>query len=212
MYEDAPQCQIKGLDLILMNHFGYHDQGTFVEIGAYDGYNFSNTWGLARADWKGLYVEPIPEHSQACYGNHMNSKNVKVMNCACGSYNGEITMFPSGPISSYSAWFVNSEFWRDRYDHTRAIRVPIFTLDKILEDNFIKPGFELLVIDVEGAELEVLSEFNLKYWEPQMVIIEAQENHPSEEMRVMAAEINEYFSKYKKIYSDEINNIYWKVE
>ena len=40
--------------------------GTFVEVGAFDGWSYSHTVCLAQLGWRGLYIEPVPEHAALC--------------------------------------------------------------------------------------------------------------------------------------------------
>jgi hypothetical protein len=54
--------------------------GFFVEAGAYDGYEASNTYYFERfCGWKGLLVEPIPELYRLAKKERPNSR---VVNCA----------------------------------------------------------------------------------------------------------------------------------
>ncbi|MCX8505445.1 MAG: hypothetical protein ORN98_02375, partial [Alphaproteobacteria bacterium] len=59
-YPMANDCQIKDLAKHYENLFGKKDKGVFVEIGAFDGQEVSNTAGLADLGWRGVYVEPVP--------------------------------------------------------------------------------------------------------------------------------------------------------
>jgi len=66
MYKPLSDCQIPRLDEIYLKNFGYKTDGTFVEIGAYDGHSISNTSFLADIGWKGIYVEPVKEYYEKC--------------------------------------------------------------------------------------------------------------------------------------------------
>ena len=205
-YEIVPNCQVENLNQIYLDYFGYQTKGTFVEVGAYDGYNFSNTWGLAKIGWRGIYIEPISEHARLCRENHKDN-NVTVIQCAAGNYTGKIQMQVAGTVSTYAPLYINSEVWKGLY-HNKVEEVWIDKLDYILASEIIPDEFDLLVIDTEGSELEVLQGFDLNYWKPRMVIIESHEKNPFEELTVLAPEIDKYFSSYKKIYAGEINTIY----
>lgn len=189
-----PTCQIPNLDDIYAKYFPV--AGTFCEVGAHDGVTYSNTWGLANSGWTGIYIEPIEEYANKCRLEHKDNK-VKVIDCACSNYDGEITLFKGQDI--YSA---NSEMVKGQ-----PVFVPCKTLDTILQKH-LKAQLDLLVIDVEFHEKEVLEGFTVDAWQPKMVIIEAHESHENEAYRLNADYINEYFKWYKKIYSDGINNIY----
>ncbi len=53
----AFSCQ----DLIAYLFFNGCDDKFFIDIGAFDGVEISNTYALERMGWKGICIEPIPE-------------------------------------------------------------------------------------------------------------------------------------------------------
>ena len=188
-------CQIPNLDEIYAQHFD--GPGRFVEVGAYDGFMYSNTYHLAQAGWEGLYIEPVLDFFLRCQHNHRDH-NVRVLNAACSNYNGDIDLYQGPDI--YSA---NGEMVKGK-----TVTVPCYMLDNVLFYMDWRERFELLVIDVEFHEKEVLQGFSLAKWKPKMVIIEAHESHENRAYALNADFINHFFRSYKKIYSDHINNIY----
>ena len=69
-YTVNDDCQIPLLDWLYDRHFGLINDGQFVEFGAFDGEYVSNTCFLADMDWRGLYVEPVPEYFEKCRARH----------------------------------------------------------------------------------------------------------------------------------------------
>lgn len=189
----SPTCQIHNLEGIINTYLP--EIGYFVEVGAFDGYSYSNTWHLANKGWKGLYIEPIAEFAGKCRETHREN-NVRVIEAACSNYNGIITLFKGQDIISANNNMVNGS----------TLEINCLTLDAILKEEILRP--DLLVIDVEFHEKEVLEGLTLNKWKPKMVIIEAHEHHENEAYRLNVQFINDYFKSYKKIYSDGINNIY----
>ena len=84
------------------------------------------------------------------------------------------------------------------------------SLNYILESSSVPKHFDLLVIDVEGAEIDVLLSFNIARWFPKMIIIEAHELHENPKLSRHAEMINDHMETYlyTKIYSDSFNNVY----
>lgn len=215
MYKSGWQCQIPGLPKIYMDHFDYIEDGFFVEVGAFDCYTWSNTWPLAEAGWSGIYFEPNIRLIGRCREMHGASEKIVVVQAAISDYIGETDLFLAGSVSTIKE--ETADLYATLSSHnvlgiSQKIRrnVRVSTLDAELEKHDAPVGFEVLVIDVEGSERDVLHGFNIEDWRPRMVIIEAHEEHQSEELRVQADEINAYFDEfgYNKIYSDHINNIY----
>jgi FkbM family methyltransferase len=209
-YNIPADCQVKGLNEIYLKYLGYKETGFFVEVGAYDGLVASNTWGLAEAGWGGIYFEPVQEFYIRCMNNHRNHPLVLTYNCCIGNHEGLVDFYVANTLSTYNTDYLNSEFWKNDYRGAVKTIVPITTLDKMLKENNAPVGFEVLVVDVEGAEFDVLQKFDINYWQPKMCIIEAQEFHPAKELSLQAPVINKYFEEagYSKIYCDEINSIY----
>lgn len=205
-YTPRPDCQIPGLADIYEQHLP-PGPGTFVEVGAHDGVRVSNTVFLAEAGWKGLYIEAHPDFCTLCIANHSNNPGIQVMHTAIGAHVGTVDFYEIGECSTM-IWDKNAIDWGGNKD--RKIQVPVTTLNLAMEKAECKPGFDLLVIDVEQAELLVLSGFDPIRWKPHLVIIEAHEKDSASERNFKAFAINSYFHQhgYTKIYADHINSIF----
>lgn len=203
-FSPLPDCQIKNLAEIYEEHLP--DLGCFVEVGAFDGKTYSNTYFLAQMGWRGIYIEAHPDFAQVCKLNHKDN-DVKVISCAVGRQHGFQDLYIIGECSTL-VWDQTAINWGG--DKERKITVPVHSLNHLLLEYEISPGFELLVVDVEHSELDVLQPFNLQYWKPKMCIIETHEGQSDPKINFLAAPITEYFYNYgyKKIHVDEINTIF----
>jgi FkbM family methyltransferase len=210
-YNIPANNQVKNLNKIYLKYFGYKKDGEFVDVGAYDGISYSNTWGLACAGWKGICYEPVPSFYAQCYNNHFDHDVITIQTCI-GNKEGYIDLFVAGVLSTTNDDYLNSEYWYNDYKYAQKIMSKITTLDKSLKEHNVNPMFDVLSLDVEGGETDVLKGFDIGYWKPKMAIVEVQEHHPAKELTLQAPFINDYFAnaRYEKIYSDEINNIYVK--
>ena len=209
--------QIPNLADIYQDHFGYKTDGAFVEVGAFDGGNWSNTHGLALLGWRGLLFEPQPEYYGKCYALYGKNPKVMVRPYAIGRRNMSIPLYLGGSLTTTKKDVIavyNDLGWSRiaGLDEANSIYVKCYTLDYMLMDSAWQPGFDLLVVDVEGAEVDVLSGFSIGHWQPQLVIIEAHEQYPDVRLSAKAKPINRYFKRngYRKIYSDTINSIFVK--
>jgi len=212
-YEIVESCQIPAdvLQRLYQDTFGLREYGTFVEIGAYDGVSFSNTWGLAHAGWHGLYVDAYQGYIDVCAKNHADH-SVEVEACAVGQGNGECDIFLGGAVSSIiesqaKAWGVPTN---------NPMRVPMHTMDFLLEKHNWPCRYDLLIVDVEGAEEDVLRGYSLHRWRPRMAIIETHEGYSSGPYvdanghNRTVEFCNGYFRtyRYKKVWHDILNTVF----
>lgn len=212
-YKKTTGCQVQNLSDIYHDYFGYITTGSFVEIGAFNCFNWSNTYTLALSGWRGLMVEPQPQYIDECKELYVENPNIIFQQCCVGRSNGTVKLYIGGSTSTIKRGMIktyNSIEWAKfgGLDKDRFIECDIFTLDTLLSKNNWTANFEVLVIDVEGAEIDVLAGFDLDYWQPQMIIIEAHEQMEDKRLSGKAGKIDLFFNDYTKIYSDHINNIY----
>lgn len=203
----SPSCQIPGLNKIYDKYFPGLTAGVFVEVGANDGYSWSNTWGLAETGWKGLYYEPVPEFAQACKIRHQRN-NVEVIQACVGEFCGETELYTGLGFTTSSFVAQNNIFYYanslDKY-----IISPAVSLNKSLEYHDIPNNFELLVVDVDGDETGVLKGLDLETWQPRMIIIETSKDHPDQSWRFNCLPIENMLTPYyDEIYHDHINSIF----
>ncbi len=215
MYTKTPGCQIPNLVDIYLKQFGYITDGFFVEVGAFNGINWSNTRCLALAGWGGLMVEPHPEYFEKLKELYIDNPKI-AYECFCiGKENGGIELYLGGSNSTTNPKMVeiyNDIEWARISGLTldKFIQCELMTLDTLLEMYDRQPNFEVLVIDVEGAEIDVLKGFDIQKWQPQLAIVETHKHNDDKRLARKARWIDMYFCKYgyEEIYSDYINSIY----
>ncbi len=207
----SPSCQIPHLDLIYEKYFHGKDNGVFIEVGANDGYAWSNTWGLAELGWTGIYYEPVSELVEKCRERHLQN-NVTVVQTCVGAYNGSTKLYLGTGVTSSSEVAENDIFW---YGNTldKFVMSPVCKLETSLEELDVSHEFDLLVIDVDGSELDVLAGINLSIWAPKMIIIETCKDSVLLGWNFNALKIDRALDNYYvEIYHDHINSIYIRKE
>ncbi|WP_261575244.1 FkbM family methyltransferase [Frankia gtarii] len=165
-----------GEDVVLMRAFHDRSAGTFVDVGAGDPTGGSVVKNLIEIlGWSGVHVEPDPVFAarlESAYPTDI------VVRSAIGSHSltAPYYTFPgSGGLSTLDRRLARRHEAAG-YEMTEST-VVLRPLDDILREADVRPGFNLLKIDVEGWEEEVLAGARLKHWQPRVVAIEATEPH-----------------------------------
>lgn len=152
-----------------LNELINKENGFFIELGAYNGIDQSNTAFFEfYKNWTGILIEPSYDEYIKCVNNRKNSI---VLNCASVSndYNNEFIEgdFNNGPMSSINGSRVNGKI---------ITKIKARTLESILDEYSNNKGIDLLSLDVEGYELNVLKGLNLKKYRPTYLLIEIYNN------------------------------------
>jgi FkbM family methyltransferase len=127
--------------------------GSFIDVGANKGDFSLLAARLVGGDGKVLAFEPEPENCKWIEKSiKINGyKNIMLYEIALSDQNGEAKLFISD-LSGLHSLIPDLEF-RDR----GAIDVKTRTLDNFLEEIGFADHFDVIKIDVEGAELQVLN-------------------------------------------------------
>ena len=210
-------CQVPNLSEKWEIIFGRRTNGFFVEVGAYDGDNYSNTSCLADIGWAGIYIEPIKEFADRCRLRHARNKNISVIELAASSEPGLAKIFVGDVLTTLVGEQVTDFAPLDwaKGTHTGDSRmVETDTLDSVLAKSKVPDGFDLLVVDVEGSEEKVIQGFDINRWRPTAILIELEDEHPDFRnnpriVRGCSAIRNRLAaSGYSLYFKDHINSLY----
>lgn len=200
-----------GEDALAWNLLGRSRYGFFIEAGAHDGVSLSNTWFLESIGWTGLLVEAHPELASKCKKARPKSK---VVHSALGPDNGPSTcefqmVLGDGGIDALSFSDATSSH-RDRILREggliQTVTVPCTSLNKLLNEQQVS-RVDFLSLDVEGAEMLVLSGLDFDKWKPRILAIEDNSNGRDPEVRDFLAG-----KKYKKVLRLSCNDFYVRLE
>ena len=152
---------------LVWEFFGRKPDGRFVEVGANDPRNSSQTWFLESKGWSGILVEPLSRFTEALRVARPRSR---VFQVACGAPGHPPTAdLHIGENSEHSSLRPNVVDAGTRYLQTETVRV--MTLDALLAGAG-DPRLDFVSIDVEGLQLEVLKGFDLARHRPALLFVE----------------------------------------
>lgn len=149
------------LDRRLVELFDGATGGTFIELGANDGLQQSNTLALEILHgWSGLLIEADPELAAECRRNRPRA----VVVCAAAA--------PSWGISHLTPADLIGSVTGAPDPQSKTVLVPTAPLSEIIDVSGIGSVIELVSLDVEGHELEVLAGLDLHRHRPQHLLVE----------------------------------------
>lgn len=167
---------------IILNFFKDF-KGTFLDIGANDGITLSNTHALALNGWNGLCVEASPNAFKMLLGNYLAVPyQIQCINVAIDDYNGEATFYESGEHLGTGDTALLSTLneeelkrWEgsnNKFTKTHTSVWDFATLQKEVEKIGRSSSYDFISIDVEGNELKILPQMDLKALGCKMICVE----------------------------------------
>ena len=151
---------------------------TFLEFGATDGLELSNSYMLENSEgWKGALSEPSPQwHSSL----KKNRKDCKIITKCIWSESGkklDFFMSDNGALSTINDFIENDKIsmpsnTEERKKNGKIIPVETISLNDVIKEFFsdITPSY--ISIDTEGSEFEILKSFDLDIYRPKVFTIE----------------------------------------
>ena len=161
-----------GEDRLVWDHFHRKPRGFFIEVGANDPINLSQTYLLEQNGWEGILVEP---QAECCQRLRQVRPRSKVIQAACGApaQKGK-ALFRIA--TSHDRSMLATQTPDEDVTFAGTVEVDLITLDELLaERGDPKPDF--VSIDVEGGELAVLQGFNLAKHQPGLLVVEDHVHH-----------------------------------
>ena len=136
--------------------------GCYVDIGAADPVDNSNTWQFYKRGWRGLLVEPVPSFHIRILRQRWQDK---LWPTAAGDYAGYAKMRICGQVSSLrNDW--NMEERTDGLVEVMPTREILATFPEI------RDKCDLCSVDVEGFEKAVLDGIDWNLFRPRVLCVE----------------------------------------
>lgn len=213
-YPSSAQCQEDSIiRSFIFGMFGRdYDFSNFryVDIGACDPVEFSNTWMFYQMGGQGLLVEPNPDLTEL-----LSKKRNRDTVISAAAFSGEtqntikLSRTNNKLISSSNKIFLN-QFIHEKKGAIKVvdeITVPVLDINPSIREMVQDKDFGVLSIDVEGNDFGVLEHIDLKKNRPWFIILE-----PSTE--IMGPECEKQTDEsmatkgYEKIARTRVNVIY----
>ena len=155
-------------DKFLIKFFKNKLTGTYIDIGAFHPYRFSNTYLLHCKGWNGLNID-INKKSIELF-KIARPKDIN-LNIAVGDINKKQTFYYKKKL--YPMNTLNKDFAKMYINKgIKKKQIMSYTFDFILKKFFNKKKIDLLDIDVEGNEYNVMKKINFTKVKFNLILIE----------------------------------------
>jgi FkbM family methyltransferase len=188
--------------------FTDNSPGVFMEVGADDGIDKSNTFFFEESlSWSGICVEPSPTRFKLLRGN----RNCICENVAISNFTGETDFLDisgwgkglSGIVEDYDVRHMNrisQEMTHAQNKGSKKIKVETDTLENVLKRNEIYK-IDFCTIDTEGSEYKILEKVDFERFKIDIFLIE--NNYDDNRVRRILE-----FNGYNHIKRIKIDDVY----
>jgi FkbM family methyltransferase len=152
---------------LVWQYFGCPAHGTFVEVGANDPFELSQTWLLESKGWSGVLIEPLAECAERLRQMRPRSRVLQAAAGAPGQEGESLIHIPGGTGHAFIQGQVDTDW--SRVHRTEKVRIQ--TMNHLLEEAGIT-AIDFLSMDVEGMELDVLRGLDLQRYHPGLILVE----------------------------------------
>ena len=151
---------------------------TFLEFGASDGINLSNSYMLENSlGWTGVLAEPSPQWHEQLNNNRPNTRIIT--DCIWKSSGEKLDFFVSdiGILSTLNDYKHSDSSsmpgnHQKRIENGKIIEVHSISLNDVMEKTFNGLAPSYLSIDTEGTEFEILKSFDFGKYRPVVFTVE----------------------------------------
>ena len=161
---------------------------TFLEFGATDGLNLSNSYLLENSfNWKGVLAEPSPQWHETLKKNRKKSDIITKCIWKESGKTLDFFMSDSGELSTLKDFLESDKISMPNNTEMRlksgtSVSVETISLNDLVRKYFNNICPSYISIDTEGSEYEILKAFDLNKYRPKVFTIE--HNHTENETKL----------------------------
>jgi FkbM family methyltransferase len=163
-----------GEDVVLWRALGDVERGSYIDVGAADPVSDSVTSAFYERGWRGINIEPEPNHYAQLIAERPEDINIQA---GVAAESGEAVFIVveaqgGGPTGLSTFDIGIAEAHSDAGFTSKRVVVPLRTLTQVCEEHVNGP-IHFLKVDVEGYEEAVFNGADFERWRPWIVLAEA---------------------------------------
>ena len=158
-----------GEDLAINRYIGNVRNGFYIDIGAHHPVQRSNTCLLYQSGWRGINID-INEFSLDLF-NYLRPDDINIQR-AISDHNGEINFYFQKDFSQLNT--TDLHWAKENFNNNfQTKKIKCQTINSLLDETKYKnKKINFLNIDVEGAEMKVLTNLDFKIYDPNTICVE----------------------------------------
>lgn len=161
-----------GEDVVLWRALGSVSAGRYIDVGANHPRDDSVTRAFYDRGWSGITIEPVPYFADLHRAER--PRDLLVQAAMTNGGRGEINLHVVPGTGLSTIVDAVSDRHADASIEHVDLLVPALRLDDVLaESGWTSDEIHFMVIDVEGAERDVLQSVDLSRWRPWVLVVEA---------------------------------------
>ena len=165
IYSPKKSYSFGGCDLLVDYIFKNKKRGFYLDVGCQHPVSNNNTYLLYKRGWNGINIDLDPKNIRLFNLERPDEINI----CKCvSSDNSKKDLFffhPGSPINSLEKKTIKNK------SNFSLKKIKTFTLNSILEEHKIR-NIDYFNLDVEGHEIDILKNFDIKYYKPKVISVE----------------------------------------
>jgi FkbM family methyltransferase len=145
--------------------------GFFVEFGATNGIDFSNTYVMeSQLQWKGILAEPA-----RCWHESLKKNRTALIDTRCvWTKSGESITFFEANVAELSTIsdFRDRDFNKDARKAGKTYEVETVSLNDLLSKYSAPTEIDYISVDTEGSEFKILNSFDFQKYFIKVITVE----------------------------------------
>lgn len=168
-----------GQDIIAYLCLKNKKNGFYIDIGAYDGINFSNTYIFEKLGWNGFCVEASPKTFKKLQKN----RKCDLYNCAVSSKNIGKAKFLTSTVGvldvldSHNTAGHKERIEKESDNNMEYVEVDTITFEELMSNYKDINHIDFMSLDIEGGELDVLKSIDFDKYSFGLITVEYNDNY-----------------------------------
>ena len=160
-----------GEDQFINQYFKENEKGTYLDIGCFNPFMYSNTCLLYNKGWSGINIDINPTSIDLFNIARPNDFNI------CTTINDEKKVFevyidhPFSPVNTIDKKFYEN-LKKSFSTNEKIITIQSKSIDDVVKLSGLKKNIDFINIDVEGSDYNILKQINIQKFKTKLISIE----------------------------------------